>query len=77
MAAVGNHPPSYYRAYGCIVELLVLHSKVSSGVDVGVDAVRYAEGLYWCVLRSAPGRGELEVEAWRLLHDIKRAVREA
>ncbi|MCE4611602.1 MAG: hypothetical protein F7B17_06510 [Desulfurococcales archaeon] len=73
----GGSPPSYYRAYGCIVELLVLHSKVMSGVDVEVDAARYAEGLYWCVVRSAPGRGDLWLEAWRLLQGIRAALGEA
>ena len=47
-------PAPYTRAYGCIVELLVVLTKAWAGA-VGCDALEYARWLGWCVGRSAPG----------------------
>lgn len=69
----------YYRAYGCLVELLVLASKVRAGVAGyrGLHIIRHAEMLARCVERSAPGRGELREGARRVLQDIREGVGEA
>ena len=47
----------YTRAYGCLVELLVLATKALAGVEVPRGHV---EGLAWCIRRSAPGDPGLE-----------------
>ncbi len=67
----GSKPLAYARSYGCIVELLVLHSKLKAGVTPSFDIVSYAEGLEWCIRRSAPGRSDLAVVAYELLQDIR------
>ncbi len=47
----------YSRAYGCLVELLVMATKAIAGVDVPRSHV---DGLVWCIRRSAPGDPRLE-----------------
>ncbi|MCE4603532.1 MAG: DUF447 family protein [Aeropyrum sp.] len=69
----------YFRAYGCLVELLVLASKVKAGLPEYLSgrSLIYSEELFRCVRRSAAARGELVEGAERVLQDIRKAVGEA
>jgi hypothetical protein len=75
LAVLAEEPGFYSRALGCMVELLVVHSKLAAGVETGIDAASYARGLAWCIERSAPERHELHVEAERLVQAVERASR--
>ena len=68
-------PFAYFRAYGCLVELLVLKTKVDAGV-VGRDSLEYARWLYWCVKRSSPGEERYARIALSILQGIEEALRE-
>ena len=65
---------AYSRTYGCLVELLVLKTKVDAGV-LGEDSLDYARWLYWCVRRSSPGDERYAGVALSVLQEIERAVR--
>ncbi len=69
----------YNRAYGCIVELLIIHSKLKAGVTLGegYDLLSHARMLAWCVERSAPGDEVLKGYARGLLQGIQELVGEA
>ena len=65
----GSGPVSYSRAYGCIVELLVLYTKAAAGLEVP-GGRGYLEGLRWCVARSSRGDERLVAVAERLVQAI-------
>lgn len=71
---LAGEPPGYTRLHGCIVEALVVLTKIRAGAPLpalpgGVEA--YLEWLSWCIKRS--GRGMYDGLADSLL----RAAREA
>lgn len=68
---------AYYRAYGCIIELLIIHSKLVSGAWRGGDAETAARVLEYCVARSAPERRDLADAASRLVQLIREAAAKA
>lgn len=62
---VAGSPPAYTRAHGCLVELMVVYTKLRAGVRMeGVG--EYARWLEWCVTRSAPMRDDLTALASKL-----------
>lgn len=64
----------YTRAYGCLVELLVLFTKVRASV-LKKEAVEYARWLSWCVERSSSVESHVHA-ARRLLDLIEEALSE-
>lgn len=70
----GSMPP-YTRSYGCLVELLVLLTKIKAGI-LNKEALDYAKWLVWCVERSSPGT-EYVHAARHVLNAISRALRES
>lgn len=69
----GFQPP-YSRAYGCLVELLVVYTKMKAGV-LGPEALDYARWLLWCVERSSSVR-EHVLAARRVLELAERVAGE-
>ncbi len=65
----GRHVP-FTRAYGCLVELLVLLTKARAGVWEGWW-LPYAEGLVWCVTRSSRGAERYVVPANEVLQELR------
>lgn len=70
----GPHVP-YTRAYGCLVELLVLLTKARAGVGESWY-VDYARGLRWCVERSTRGLRDYVDTADAILHELERIIKE-
>lgn len=66
------HVP-YTRAYGCLVELLVLLTKARAGV-VESWYVDYARGLRWCVERSTRGLRSYVDAADAILRELEGIV---
>ena len=52
MQKIGGECRPYSRAYGCIVELLVVLTKLQAGIKEPWF-LEYARGLKWCVERSS------------------------
>lgn len=68
-------PPQvpYTRAYGCLVELLVLLTKARAGVYEGWY-LEYARGLKWCVEHSTRGSPEYVNTANAILQELESIV---
>ena len=69
----GQQDWAYYRAYGCVVELLVHLSKVAAGV-AGLDS-SLVEALLSCVGRSMRGDPDRAFRLEMALRDILESVR--
>ena len=67
---LAGSPPPYSRAHGCLVELMILYTKLRAGVRLG-DPRCYARWLEWCVTRAAPGREDLASLASKLRNLIE------
>ncbi|MEM1872985.1 MAG: DUF447 family protein [Acidilobaceae archaeon] len=65
----------YARAYGCLVELLVLLTKARAGV-LGAGALEYARWLSWCIERSSSVESYVRA-ARNILELLERALRES
>ena len=65
----GHHVP-FTRAYGCLVELLVLLTKARAGLWEDWWP-QYAEGLVWCVTRSSRGSEKYVVPANEVLQELR------
>ncbi|MGC9210323.1 MAG: hypothetical protein ACP5FT_03570 [Acidilobus sp.] len=71
----GSHVP-YTRTYGCLVELLVLLTKARAGVWEEWY-LPYAEGLAWCVRRSARGQARYVNAADEVLQELRSILKRA
>lgn len=69
MIHVAGTPSPYSRTTGCLVELLVLLSKVKAGVSMG-DYACYARWLRRCVERSSRGNKKYLEVADAVLRDL-------
>ncbi|MEM1640886.1 MAG: DUF447 family protein, partial [Acidilobaceae archaeon] len=70
--AVWGFLEPYSRAYGCLVELLILFTKAKASV-LEKEAIEYAKWLNWCVERSSSVESHVHA-ARRLLELIEKAL---
>jgi len=73
---VAGAPPPYSRVTGCLVELLVIYTKVKAGVALE-GYLDYARWLRWCVDRASRGDPRYVSIADLVLQDLKRASEES
>lgn len=64
--------PPYTRVTGCLVELLVLYTKVKAGVLEG-DYLEYARWLKWCIERASRGDVRYVSTAELILQKLREA----
>ena len=73
---VAGAPPPYSRVMGCLVELLIVYTKVRAGVAME-GYLDYARWLRWCVERASRGDPRYVSIADLILQDLKRAPGES
>lgn len=67
-------PPPYTRVMGCLVELLVLYTKVKARV-IEEGYLEYAKWLRWCIERASRGDPRYVSTAEFILQELEKTAR--
>ncbi len=73
---VAGVPPPYSRVMGCLVELLVIYTKVKAGV-IREGYLDYAKWLRWCIEKASRGDFKYVSTADFILQDLERVTWES